>query len=107
MGGGGGGGAGRDMRYPAEMEERRRGWGSIAGGREERRGVENEGPIPDASLWLPQPPPGQNQSAGTGDLKEASALAPFPALPSKANELPALPFTSHCYGQRPMSFKLI
>ena len=113
---GGGDGVGRDMRYPAEVEERRRGWGSIARGRKERRGVENEGPIPDASLWLPQPPPGQNQSAGTGDLKEDSALAPFPALPSKANELaalpskakelPALPFISHCYGQRPTSFKL-
>lgn len=48
-----GGGARWDMRYSAEVEERRRGWGSRAGGREERRGLENEGPIPDASLWLP------------------------------------------------------
>ena len=77
----------------------KRDWGSRVGGREERNDAENEGPVPDASLWLPQPPAGQDQSIGTGGPREDPALSPFPALPSKDSELPALLFTSHRCGQ--------
>lgn len=98
MGVGGGEGTGRSGTSggtPLRLEERRRSWSSRAGGREERRCVENEGPIPDASLWLPQPPASRNPTAGTEGGREDPALSPFPALPTKANELPALPSPSH------------
>lgn len=64
-----------------------------------------EGGMPDTSLWLPQPAASRNQCTGTKGLGRTIVLAPFPALPAKANELPALspPSGSRRCGQRPMS----
>lgn len=42
--------------------------------------MENEGPIPDASLWLPQPPASRDPTAGTEGGREDPALSPFLAL---------------------------
>ena len=104
--GGGGDGVEWDIkRYSTEVKERRRSWSPRAGGREERRCVENEGPIPDARLWLPRPPASRNPTAGTEGGREDPPLSPFSALATKANELPALPSTSHDCGWRPMSFE--
>ena len=58
-----------------------------AGGREERY-VENKGPIPDASLWLPQPSASRYPTARTEGGRGDPAISPFPPFP-----------------QRPMSFQ--
>lgn len=95
-----GGGVGRGGIQGTLRKWRRRGIGDPEReGREEGRGAENEGSIPDASLWLPQPPAGQDQSTGTGGRTGGPALSPFQPFLRKTNELPALLFTSHRCGQ--------
>lgn len=77
---------------------REEGLGIRAGGREEGRGAENEGSIPDASLWTPSA-----SSRSRSNLLGREAGLEDPALQSrpslKTNELPALLFTSHRCGR--------
>lgn len=65
--------------------------------------MRDEGGVPDAGLWLPQPAAARDTDwPGPGGLRADSAPAAFPALPAGANELPALPSAPHRCRRRPM-----
>lgn len=86
-------GSGRGRRFPTEVEDRKKGWGS----REEER--RKEGAWRTRVIFL-MPACGYLSLRQVGisglrtrGLREDPVLAPFPALSTKANELPACGFS--------------